>query len=302
MEIKGTCPVFQWGQKKGELLGYRSGQLAKLPRDVHRFDELKKTTVLTSIDLFRLPVVEKKLSNQKLVVTNHSAAGSITGRLISAEELSELDGQYKTISELLLENQKLSAGNRVIVDSKDVAIFLMLLKFFTKNMNSDGSLPQLRFKKLWTSLFEIGDVDRSFDDKRFACIRNYLSSLSLIDWQDNTYVIGVTDSQGKRSGKACKWKAADLLMSWLEPTNFQSEHSVQSGITESVVDSTYQYEERETSLARTSIPEDIQNLVRTPDSKTIRPERRDIVPLSRLSADDLVHLVGSYEEQMLLAA
>ena len=302
VEIKGTCPVFQWGQKKGELLGYRSGQLAKLPRDSHRFDELKKTTVLTSIDLFRLPVVEKKLSTQKSVGTNHSAAGSISGKLISAEELSELNDQYKTISELLLEKQKLSAGNRVIVDSKDVAIFLMLLKFFTKNMNSDGSLPQLRFKKLWTSLFEIGDVDRCFDDKRFARIRNYLSSLSLIEWEDNRYVIGVTNHQGKRSGKACKWRAADLLMSWLEPTNFQSESSVQSGITESVVDSTYQYEERETSLARTSIPEDIQNLVRTPDSKTIRPEQRDIVPLSRLSADDLVHLVGSYDEQMLLAA
>jgi hypothetical protein len=302
VEIKGTCPVFQWGQRKGELLGYRSGQLAKLPRDSRRFEELKKTTVLTSIDLFRLPVFEKKLSNQKLAATDHPVSGSITGKLISADEVSELDGQYKTISTLLLEKQKLSAGNRVVVDAEDVAIFLMLLKFFTQNMNADGSLPQLRFKKLWTSLFETGDIDRSFDDKRFACVRNYLSSLNLIDWDDNTYVVGVTDSQGKRSGKACKWKASELLMSWLEPTNFQSESSVQSGVNEDLVDSTYQLEERETSLAGTSISEDMQKLVRTPDSKTIKPEQIVAFELSRLSADDIAHLTAPFDVQMGLVA
>ena len=57
-------------------------------------------------------------------------------------------------------------------------------------MNEDGSLPWKRFKGLWDALFKAADIDRAFDPKRFAALRNYLSSLGLLDWKNSTYHLG----------------------------------------------------------------------------------------------------------------
>ncbi len=45
-----------------------------------------------------------------------------------------------------MENHVLRTSGRAVVTAEDVAIFLMLLRFFTLNMNEDGTLPQVRFK------------------------------------------------------------------------------------------------------------------------------------------------------------
>ena len=48
VEVKGQAPEFTWGQAKCELQTYKSGQLAKLPREaLARADELRGTTRLT---------------------------------------------------------------------------------------------------------------------------------------------------------------------------------------------------------------------------------------------------------------
>jgi len=59
VEVKGTCPVFKWGEAKGDLLSYQSGQLAKLPRCLDRFEELKNTTCIDAASLLKLPLVPK---------------------------------------------------------------------------------------------------------------------------------------------------------------------------------------------------------------------------------------------------
>ena len=98
-----------------------------------------------------------------------------------------------------------------------MAIFLLLAKFFTEHMNSDGSLPVERWKKMWQALFEAGDVDRAFCPQRFKGIRDYLSSLGLLDWQDETYCLGWYEESGEyHKGKACKWKASEKLMDMLK--------------------------------------------------------------------------------------
>ena len=55
VEVKGTCPEMTWGQERGRLEKYQSGQLAKLPREaLHRADELMGTTRVHIDRLFGL--------------------------------------------------------------------------------------------------------------------------------------------------------------------------------------------------------------------------------------------------------
>ena len=70
---------------------------------------------------------------------------------------------------------------------------------------------------MWDALFEAGDIDRAFCPQRFKEIRDHLSSLGLLDWQDVSYRIGWHDQDGKyHKGKACKWQASSRLMEMLE--------------------------------------------------------------------------------------
>ena len=97
------------------------------------------------------------------------------------------------------------------VTNEDMATFLLLLGFFTRNMNTDGSLPWARFEAFWTALYQAGDVERAFNPKRFAAIRNHVSALvvdgeALLEWEDETY----------SAGRACKWRASEKLMEMIE--------------------------------------------------------------------------------------
>ncbi len=59
VEVKGQAPEFTWGATKFELKGYKSGQLAKLPREaLARAEELRGTTRLTVQELRKLTVPE----------------------------------------------------------------------------------------------------------------------------------------------------------------------------------------------------------------------------------------------------
>ena len=39
------------------------------------------------------------------------------------------------------------------MDAKDLAIALSILKFCSRNLNSDGSMPTMRIKTIWDRLF-----------------------------------------------------------------------------------------------------------------------------------------------------
>ena len=99
-----------------------------------------------------------------------------------------------------------------------MAIALMFGKCFTENMNKDGSMPTNRFSKPWKLLARNGNVERSFNCKRFKAIRDFLTGRGLISWADRNYVISTEfDADGNGvNGKACKWCFSKELMEMLD--------------------------------------------------------------------------------------
>ena len=231
VEIKGTLPTFCWGNQKYDLKEYKSGVLAKFPRLGSKKKEkaLRETTHLSVTDLqdFELSKLLKrsgiKISNRQS--SNSSVGHSSSGIPISKEELSSLK-DHVAVAEQILDGKQLSTSSRHVVNSTDVAIFLMLGKCFTENMNKDGSMPSERFSSVWTKMHENGDVDRGYNGKRVKAIRDFLTSQGLICWVDNHFVIGTElDEQGNRiKGKACKWHFADELMELLDLSLLQSSY------------------------------------------------------------------------------
>ena len=166
---------------------------------------------MTAHDLRKLPdlypveaTVEVKVSVKK-----QASAASVQGTLIDKERFQK----YLPLAERFLSALELiSAKSRVFVTAEDVAIFLVLLEFFGENPNEDGSMPYKRFAGLWDKLYQDGDVNRCFDNKKFAWIRNWVSEKGGIEWIDTTYSVGFRDTKGK----AAKWKASAELQALME--------------------------------------------------------------------------------------
>jgi hypothetical protein len=216
VEIKGTCPVFEWKDRK--LVKVVAGTNAKLPRG-----DVRATTHIDITDLAKFQPVEEKVPVVRICLEGSSSA-SWCPRAITPADLADMPRLRKVA--MLLGCPKEKCSGRVSVTIEDVAIFLLLLRFFTRNMNENGTLPWARFEGLWTAIYQSGDIQRAFNPKRFAAIRNHLSALvfdgeTLLDWQDETY----------SAGKACKWKASQRLMEMME----EKEGETSSAETELVV-------------------------------------------------------------------
>lgn len=238
VEVKGHAPEFGWGREKFELRTYKSGQLAKLPREaLTRAEELRGTTRIAVDELRRLKVPSVKESVDSVVLklgktqsprsvvtggTGKKVSGSITGRHFGEDELTRLKGSYLSLARELLGDTKLVATGRKIVTLEDLAVFLLLLKFFTLNMNLDGSLPTARWREMWTELHESGDIERAWCHHRFARMRNYLTQKDLLSWEDEDFVAGVVGENGQFiPGKAAKWRACEELMARMEEIEVQ---------------------------------------------------------------------------------
>jgi hypothetical protein len=231
VEIKGHCPII-YPEKDEE---FKLGQLAKLPRDVSRFEEWKNTFCISFVELHELidnQVVETP-TTQPLTPTVRSvqSAAKSAGSNFSLDftETTRLK-EYKSLAAELLSGEILEAngGNRIVVTDDDYAIFLLILKIITDSMNeaavaaprsdgtlpknADGSLPRNRFRAVWTELYSQGRVDRGFHLSRFIAIRDHLSGLGLIDWIDCRYRPDPKNHQGV----AAKWKASEVLMGLCE--------------------------------------------------------------------------------------
>lgn len=279
VEVKGLPPVLSWDRhQRGKLSDYTSGVLAKLPRAKSRFDELRKTTVLTIRDLRNLHIDEevqqsKKLARQ-IMKRSERGAGSSTGGLdFCEEEIAAVEGHYLDVARALMGEHCLKTSGRWVATAVDVAIFLLLLKKFSENPYPNGAMPTQRFIGYWTQLFESEEVGRLFNEKRFRAIRDWLSSLGLIDWQDPNYEKGWHDHDGNyHKGRAAKWRASDVLLEILE---IPEEKQAEGEEGEHPIDTTL------TLFAK--------NLTRQPDSETIRPIERVVIPLWR--RDDLIEAV-----------
>ena len=336
-EVKGLPPVLTWGDD-GEVTNYTAGTLAKIPREVHRFEEWKRTTVMTDRDVRRLMTKLRLTEAAEFSITPKRppakvvaditvrgsmtskvcgeirASGSMTGKVIVEGELAQLTkgGHYMNVAASLLEHHTLKTTRRTIVRTEDVAIFLVCLKFFSGRMNADGTLPVKRFEAIWTAMYEAGDVGRAFDCHRFKVIRDYISGLGLLDWQERTFVAPRLDGFGNRKkGRACKWMAGEGLMAMLA-----WEKSVEVGGVTQVEDEQDERREgegeEETSLVGTqpsnpsppafmTLNEVIRSLTRVAEGEEIRPieqiedGRR---ALSFPTPEQLTLLVLSYEDSI----
>jgi hypothetical protein len=274
VEVKGTLPVLNWGREKFEVQDFKSGTLAKLPRGcVDRFHDLKNTTVLMPRDLQRLPLMrdyegsaDTAADMPSPVAMGITKEGSCSGRYFSQQTLAGLQtgGRFQVVAEELLAGHQLKTSGRTIVKVDDVAIFLMLGEFFTKNMLSNGAMPTKRWANMWTALVDAEDIDRSFDPKRFKVIRDYLSSLSLIHWNCPEYEVGQWVDGQYIPGKAAKWTFDQKVLNML---SLPQEAEV-------VSESLNIREGEEHPLWEQLLINDISNLIRLPYIRTIRPIER----------------------------
>jgi hypothetical protein len=290
VEVKGQCPVIVWGERKGQIEKLTMGRLAKLPRDAHRFEELKTTTRLTCHDLLKLPVPENRKQKK-----GKRPPASVSGCFLSEEEAAKTKTSYLRLAEVLLDNHRLQTSTNSVVEAEDVAVFVMFLKFFTEHMNADGSLPYARFKKFWEAVAHTGDVARSFQSNRFAAIRNYLSSLGLIEWEDNTFTPGQMCADGKRrGGKACKWKASEALLQMMEMADV-AENAELLPVAEKDSAAAKDPSRERASLAKGDLHTRIRNLSRASYNDTIRPIQQVDPPPYLLSPDDISKFIEPFK-------
>ena len=93
----------------------------------------------------------------------------------------------------------------------DLAIALSILKFCSRNMNSDGTMPTARIKVIWDQMYENGEVDRAFDYHRWRVIRDLIESQGGLEMEDRHFYTGFVNDQGHvDQGKGCKMEDGGL--------------------------------------------------------------------------------------------
>ena len=210
VELKGTPLVVTWGRRRREVAGVTFGLLAKMPRDWRRLAEWRSTTRMTAHDLRRLPErfpaaePEPEPQQQRETPVRKVAKGSVSGKLVDPEVIRQLEPLAREL--LRLGTPKVTGSSRAVVVAEDVQVTLAVLRACTLDMNADGSMPVMRVKAIWDAAYRAGDTSRAFSFRRFAAIRDMLSDMGLLEWEDETYSFG----------KACKWRASGKLMAMIE--------------------------------------------------------------------------------------
>ena len=166
----------------------------------------------------------------------------------------------------------------------------MILEFFNDDPNPDGSMPYERIKGMWNALHQAGDIERRWDDKRYASSRNYLSSLGLIEWRDASYKMPIYLGNKKLDGRAARWGLSGQMLRLLEAVKFDSQT-----VEVATVDN---QGEREASLSVTRINEFIASLEQKTPAETIQPHLEDEI---MLSVDEITAMVAPFEEWAMAA-
>jgi len=209
VEVKGTPMTVEWGSRRGEVRGVTYGFLAKIPRDWKRFKEWLSTTQMTAHELRalpeRFPVAESvKREPEEKSPAPRVVKGSVSGKLVDPEVIQELEPLAKEL--LAQQTPEVGRASRAKVVAEDVQVALAVIRGCTLHPNPDGSLPLMRVKAIWDAVHAAGDTTRAFSFHRFQAIRNMLSDMGLLEWEDSTY----------HFGKACRWRASEKLMGMME--------------------------------------------------------------------------------------
>jgi hypothetical protein len=296
VEVKGRAMEIGWGEEKGDVRKVSMGGLAKIPRDVCRYDRMKTTTRLHCRDLLTWPERTKPARTAK----GKRPPASVSGCFLSEHEVQKADTTYLVLAKLLMENHRMSTSSKCVVEAEDMALFIMFLKFFSENMNQDGSLPFARFERFWNAVHESGDIDRGFQANRFCVMRNYLTSLGLIEWKDATYRVGQVGADGKRrGGKAAKWKASQMLLDLIRMVEQEEKEGIPLAVEGSA--GANRKEGERTSFAITNLTLLIQKLTRTPFWQTIRPQQIEDPPPLMLNPDEIMTHLPNIETMWTVA-
>jgi hypothetical protein len=180
------------------LVGVKSGTFAKVPRGYG----VLGTTVIDLADLPRpSPDKEPPPSRRQPDLSS----GSWSPLAITPADLADLP-RLQSLAASLVPGGGGGHGKAAVSD-QDVAIYLLLLRFFEKDRYPNGTLPSARFKGLWGALYGAGQVSRAFSKRRFAAITKHLTGAELLRWENHTF----------DKGRARKWGASPRLLQLIAP-------------------------------------------------------------------------------------
>jgi hypothetical protein len=204
----------QWGSRRREARSVTYGSLAKMPRDWRRFAEWKATTRMTAHELRALPDrfpvpepesrAEPEAEAETEMPVRKAPGGSVSGKLVDPEVVQKLEPLARDLLEL--HKPETGRSSRAVVVAEDVQVALAVIRSFTLHPNPDGSVPVMRAKAVWDAVHAAGDTTRAFSFHRWAAVRNMLTDMGLLEWEDSTH----------RFGKACRWRASEELMARME--------------------------------------------------------------------------------------
>ena len=210
VELKGTPLTVQWGARRGEAKAVTFGSLAKMPRDWRRFAEWQSTTRMTAHELRKLPerfpvAGSREPEPEAEVACPQGRQGVGLGEAGRSRGHPQA-GAARQGAAASADAPEVGRSSRAVVVAEDVQMALAVIRACTLHPNPDGSMPLMRVKAIWDAAYEAGDTTRAFSFHRFPAIRNMLSDMGLLEWEDATY----------RFGRACRWRASEELMGMME--------------------------------------------------------------------------------------
>jgi hypothetical protein len=219
VEIKGTPHVITWAKgARRQIESMKSGDLAKLPRDIlNRFEEFKNTTVLSFQDIDELEAKVDRMvipGPRKLSVVK--AKGSTPNHPIPKDELEAIGGPYLDFARSWVP-ESVGTSSRAKVEAADLAIGLAIVKFCTSKPNRDGTMPTMRIKAIWDKLFENDEVERAFDYHRWRVVRDLIEVQGGLEIVDRRFFTEFVNEVGRViRGRAAKWYMAEWLVEKLD--------------------------------------------------------------------------------------
>jgi hypothetical protein len=223
VELKGTCAVFEW--EKGRCVHVRCGQLAKVP--VTALDRPREFLGLARVHqevmrrLHHRPIEFPQPSSPESTTAPSPVPskrkGSTRTHPIPRAVVERIGSDYLVVAYKYAPEPipTSSLSDRHVATAEDVAIYLAITSYITLYQGDDKAMPSRRIGAIWTAMYRSREVSRPHCVKRVAAIRNHLSDLGLIAWQDDRY--WSPDKAGKlgcetRKGVCCKYSLSTELM------------------------------------------------------------------------------------------
>lgn len=170
--IKGTPEQSTWDQHSGQWRT-RCGVLGALPRDVKRFEDWQRSTLLTFDDIDRLEATVPKGYREP---SNKQGSNRDSGNC-------HVDERHLLAVAWLKKQHALPTLRKGRLTDKHVATLLAQLEYCSKTPNPDGSLPVARIE----ALHNVMSLDFAYDPERTATVCRWLTALGKIDVKDNRY-------------------------------------------------------------------------------------------------------------------